>query len=179
MKVFSAVHANTSISFAGTIIKFQGNTAEITEDLYKKIREVNYPHISAEEISLKTKEEKDFDKDLREVNKEYIEEIARLKNIIKSKDTQISELKKDNEDWKAQYQKDTEELKRKLSSVQSPAPEVAEEKNTEEDLQLKKELEGMKVSELEALAAEQGIPAEEIKKAKLKAELIELILKTA
>lgn len=187
MKVFSNVHANNSIRIADTVIKFTGNSADIPEELYKKIQELRYPHISAElPGEVKTKTAEDYNKDLKKINQEYATEIERLKHIIKSKDLNIADLMNDNKNWKDQYLKDTTELKRKLEALSVNQPSVVKEekepaegkKEMVEDANLRKELEAMTVAELEKLAEEQEIPAESVKKAKLKADLINLIMKS-
>lgn len=181
MKVFSNVHANDSIRIAGTVIKFTGNSADISEELYKEIQELHYPHITAElPGEVKTKTAEDYNKDLKKINQEYATEIERLKHIIKSKDLNIADLLNDNKNWKAQYLKDTNELKGKLEALSTNQALVVTEEKKEvvEDANLRKELEAMTIAELEKLAEEQEIPAESVKKAKLKADLIDLIMKS-
>lgn len=175
MKIFSKVYANSSFVFGSETIHFEGNAAEVSEELFRQIKESGFPFISDNENEKSDdKTFKEYNEDLQKISTEYASEITHLKNLLQGKDLQIAELKTDLQNWKTLYEKDVAALKSQLNLIKSV--ETSSGENKTEDVQLKKELESMKVPELEILAAESNCTAEEIKDAKTKANLIKLIM---
>lgn len=179
LKVKSRVYVNQTIVLNGGSVKFVNGVSEISEELYKEIQDRKIPNIykEGEEPEYRTKLEEQLRADVKEGNKEFEEEIARLKNIIAAKDIEISKKNEEIAMWK----KAVEDLQKGVAPKQTEEPKESEVENPEEDEEsdeLKATLKKMKVDELKELAMSEdgGLFKEEELKGKKKEEIIEMIL---
>lgn len=153
----SRVYNNHRIVLNGGPVQFVNGRAEVSEELYQEIVSRKLPDIykEGEEPKFKTRLEEKLRSEVKEGNKEYEEEIKRLKNIVEAQKVEISKKEKEIEVWK----KCVEELKAGKQETVAPAapePETKPEEETpikqEEDDEVKTALKKMKVDELKELA---------------------------
>lgn len=177
----SRVYNNHRIVLNGGPVQFVNGRAEVSEELYQEIVSRKLPDIykEGEEPEFKTRLEEKLRSEVKEGNKEYEEEIKRLKNIVEAQKVEISKKEKEIEVWK----KCVEDLKAgKQEMVAAPEPETKPEEETpikqEEDDEVKTALKKMKVDELKELAMTEdgGSFKEEDLKGKKKEEIIDMIL---
>lgn len=180
-KVFlkSRVYNNHKIMLNGGPVQFVNGRAEVSEELYQEIVSRKLPDIykEGEEPEFKTRFEEKLRSEVKEGNKEYEEEIKRLKNIVEAQKVEISKKEKEIEVWK----KCVEDLKAGNKEAQTVAPEPETKQETpikEEDDEVKTALKKMKVDELKELAMTEdgGSFKEEDLKGKKKEEIIDMIL---
>ena len=97
MKVKSRVYSNQSLKFGKGVVKFVNGEAEVSEELYQEIVDRKFPNIfkEGEEPEYRTKFEEQLRKDVKDGNKEFEDEIKRLKNIIEAQKSEIN--RKDGE----------------------------------------------------------------------------------
>lgn len=171
----SRVYNNHRIVLNGGPVQFVNGRAEVSEELYQEIVSRKLPDIykEGEEPEFKTRLEEKLRSEVKEGNKEYEEEIKRLKNIVEAQKVEISKKEKEIEVWK----KCVEDLKAGNKETQAAAPEP-ETKQEEEDDEVKTALKKMKVDELKELAMTEdgGSFKEEDLKGKKKEEIIDMIL---
>lgn len=180
MKIVSPVYVNQSIKFDNSIIEFKNGSAEINDELFFKIKSSGFPNIyeDGQNPGVRTKPAADFDKTIKELNTEYMEEIDRLKRVNASKTQENKELKQQLENLKVAYAKDMQDLQRKLAqpaSQQVKESQQVEAAVSEED-EVRKDLEAMKVVDLQKIAADQEGTDIEIFKKLTKKELIDRIM---
>lgn len=183
MKIVSPVYVNMDLKFGESTISFKNGSAEVSEEVFAEIQSSGFPNIYAEgkNPGVKTKDRENFDKTLDELNKEYMAEIDRLKSTNAAKVQEIKELKQQLENLKAAYDKDVKELQSKLlSKVETPSPVVAPAEikvpaQTTEEQEVRKDLESMKLLDLQKIATDQGIE-ESLSKKLTKKELIDQIM---
>jgi hypothetical protein len=176
----SRVYNNHRIVLNGGPVQFVNGRAEVSEELYQEIVSRKLPDIykEGEEPEFKTRLEEKLRSEVKEGNKEYEEEIKRLKNIVEAQKVEISKKEKEIEVWK----KCVEDLKagNKETQAVSPEPEPKQEVSIkeEEDDEVKTALKKMKVDELKELAMTEdgGSFKEEDLKGKKKEEIIDMIL---
>lgn len=178
----SRVYNNHRIVLNGGPVQFVNGRAEVSEELYQEIVSRKLPDIykEGEEPEFKTRLEEKLRSEVKEGNKEYEEEIKRLKNIVEAQKVEISKKEKEIEVWK----KCVEDLKagNKETQAAAPEPETKPEEETlikqEEDDEVKTALKKMKVDELKELAMTEdgGSFKEEDLKGKKKEEIIDMIL---
>lgn len=178
----SRVYNNHRIVLNGGPVQFVNGRAEVSEELYQEIVSRKLPDIykEGEEPEFKTRLEEKLRSEVKEGNKEYEEEIKRLKNIVEAQKVEISKKEKEIEVWK----KCVEDLKAGNKETQAvvPEPETKPEEETpikqEEDDEVKTALKKMKVDELKELAMTEdgGSFKEEDLKGKKKEEIIDMIL---
>lgn len=176
----SRVYNNHRIVLNGGPVQFVNGRAEVSEELYQEIVSRKLPDIykEGEEPEFKTRLEEKLRSEVKEGNKEYEEEIKRLKNIVEAQKVEISKKEKEIEVWK----KCVEDLKagNKETQTVSPEPEAKQEVSIkeEEDDEVKTALKKMKVDELKELAMTEdgGSFKEEDLKGKKKEEIIDMIL---
>jgi hypothetical protein len=178
----SRVYNNHRIVLNGGPVQFVNGRAEVSEELYQEIVSRKLPDIykEGEEPEFKTRLEEKLRSEVKEGNKEYEEEIKRLKNIVEAQKVEISKKEKEIEVWK----KCVEDLKagNKETQAVAPEPETKPEEETpikqEEDDEVKTALKKMKVDELKELAMTEdgGSFKEEDLKGKKKEEIIDMIL---
>ena len=176
----SRVYNNHRIVLNGGPVQFVNGRAEVSEELYQEIVSRKLPDIykEGEEPEFKTRLEEKLRSEVKEGNKEYEEEIKRLKNIVEAKKVEISKKEKEIEVWK----KCVEDLKAGNKETQAVAPEPEPKQEVsikeEEDDEVKTALKKMKVDELKELAMTEdgGSFKEEDLKGKKKEEIIDMIL---
>lgn len=176
----SRVYNNHRIVLNGGPVQFVNGRAEVSEELYQEIVSRKLPDIykEGEEPEFKTRLEEKLRSEVKEGNKEYEEEIKRLKNIVEAQKVEISKKEKEIEVWK----KCVEDLKvgNKETQTVAPEPEAKQEVSIkeEEDDEVKTALKKMKVDELKELAMTEdgGSFKEEDLKGKKKEEIIDMIL---
>lgn len=176
----SRVYNNHRIVLNGGPVQFVNGRAEVSEELYQEIVSRKLPDIykEGEEPEFKTRLEEKLRSEVKEGNKEYEEEIKRLKNIVEAQKVEISKKEKEIEVWK----KCVEDLKagNKETQTAAPEPETKQEASIkeEEDDEVKTALKKMKVDELKELAMTEdgGSFKEEDLKGKKKEEIIDMIL---
>lgn len=176
----SRVYNNHRIVLNGGPVQFVNGRAEVSEELYQEIVSRKLPDIykEGEEPEFKTRLEEKLRSEVKEGNKEYEEEIKRLKNIVEAQKVEISKKEKEIEVWK----KCVEDLKagNKETQAAAPEPETKQEDSIkeEEDDEVKTALKKMKVDELKELAMTEdgGSFKEEDLKGKKKEEIIDMIL---
>lgn len=178
----SRVYNNHRIVLNGGPVQFVNGRAEVSEELYQEIVSRKLPDIykEGEEPEFKTRLEEKLRSEVKEGNKEYEEEIKRLKNIVEAQKVEISKKEKEIEVWK----KCVEDLKtgNKETQAAAPEPETKPEEEApikqEEDDEVKTALKKMKVDELKELAMTEdgGSFKEEDLKGKKKEEIIDMIL---
>jgi hypothetical protein len=178
--VKSRVYNNHKIMLNGGPVQFVNGRAEVSEELYQEIVSRKLPDIykEGEEPEFKTRLEEKLRSEVKEGNKEYEEEIKRLKNIVEAQKVEISKKEKEIEVWK----KCVEDLKAGNKETQAVAPEPEPKQEVsikeEEDDEVKTALKKMKVDELKELAMTEdgGSFKEEDLKGKKKEEIIDMIL---
>lgn len=176
----SRVYNNHRIVLNGGPVQFVNGRAEVSEELYQEIVRRKLPDIykEGEEPEFKTRLEEKLRSEVKEGNKEYEEEIKRLKNIVEAQKVEISKKEKEIEVWK----KCVEDLKAGNKETQAVAPEPEPKQEVsikeEEDDEVKTALKKMKVDELKELAMTEdgGSFKEEDLKGKKKEEIIDMIL---
>lgn len=176
----SRVYNNHKIMLNGGPVQFVGGRAEVSEELYQEIVSRELPDIykEGEEPEYRTRIEDKLRSEVKEGNKEFEEEISRLKNIV---EVQKTEIAKKNEEI-AMWKKCVEDLKAGNKETQAvvPEPEAKQEASIkeEEDDEVKTALKKMKVDELKELAMTEdgGSFKEEDLKGKKKEEIIDMIL---
>jgi hypothetical protein len=176
----SRVYNNHRIVLNGGPVQFVNGRAEVSEELYQEIVSRKLPDIykEGEEPEFKTRLEEKLRSEVKEGNKEYEEEIKRLKNIVEAQKVEISKKEKEIEVWK----KCVEDLKAGNKETQTVAPEPEAKQEVfikeEEDDEVKTALKKMKVDELKELAMTEdgGSFKEEDLKGKKKEEIIDMIL---
>mgnify|MGYP000767418599 FL=1 len=176
----SRVYNNHRIVLNGGLVQFVNGRAEVSEELYQEIVSRKLPDIykEGEEPEFKTRLEEKLRSEVKEGNKEYEEEIKRLKNIVEAQKVEISKKEKEIEVWK----KCVEDLKARNKETQTVAPEPEAKQEVsikeEEDDEVKTALKKMKVDELKELAMTEdgGSFKEEDLKGKKKEEIIDMIL---
>lgn len=176
----SRVYNNHRIVLNGGSVQFVNGRAEVSEELYQEIVSRKLPDIykEGEEPEFKTRLEEKLRSEVKEGNKEYEEEIKRLKNIVEAQKVEISKKEKEIEVWK----KCVEDLKAGNKETQAVAPEPEPKQEVsikeEEDDEVKTALKKMKVDELKELAMTEdgGSFKEEDLKGKKKEEIIDMIL---
>lgn len=176
----SRVYNNHKIVLNGGPVQFVNGRAEVSEELYQEIVSRKLPDIykEGEEPEFKTRLEEKLRSEVKEGNKEYEEEIKRLKNIVEAQKVEISKKEKEIEVWK----KCVEDLKAGNKETQAVAPEPEPKQEVsikeEEDNEVETALKKMKVDELKELAMTEdgGSFKEEDLKGKKKEEIIDMIL---
>lgn len=198
MKVKSNVYANRTIRFEGQNIVFTGNSADVSDDVWAKLKNSGLPVFSSLPED-KSKTEKDFDSDVQALNKGYQAELSTLHTRIANLKDQLKSSKTETEDWKRLYEKDVADLKKKLEdALKGIVPEevtpTEEDKKSEEGGEggsdegnkgleeeievMRKELSEKTVVELKAYAVdpEIGLSEDSLKYLK-KDEIVDAILK--
>lgn len=161
-KVISNIYIDKKILLFGEFIEFKKGEAEISDDLLKKIKETGYPNIyeKGQMLTQKSDNEIDVDKTIQALKKEYLLEIERLNNIIKTKDQTITALNDDLKQWKEEVEK-LKGTKKELSK---------------EEIETRKTLDSMSLEELKKLATEEGMDKTQFEKIKKKSELVDYMI---
>lgn len=171
VRVRSRVYTSHKIALNNGVIEFHSGVAEISEELWNEIVERKFPNIykEGEEPEYKTPLEAQLRKEVSEGNKEFEEEIKRLKNIVEAQKIELAEKDKEITSWK----KAVENLQK--GNIENPKDTV-EEKSVDEELF--KELSSLTVKELIKMGTTEvggGFNKEDFNNKK-KDEIIEMIM---
>lgn len=171
VRVRSRVYTSHKIALNNGVIEFHSGVAEISEELWNEIVERKFPNIykEGEEPEYKTPLEAQLRKEVSEGNKEFEEEIKRLKNIVEAQKIELAEKDKEIASWK----KAVENLQK--GNIENPKDTV-EEKSVDEELF--KELSSLTVKELIEMGTTEvggGFNKEDFNNKK-KDEIIEMIM---
>lgn len=171
VRVRSRVYTSHKIALNNGVIEFHSGVAEISEELWNEIVERKFPNIykEGEEPEYKTPLETQLRKEVSEGNKEFEEEIKRLKNIVEAQKIELAEKDKEITSWK----KAVENLQK--GNIENPKDTV-EEKSVDEELF--KELSSLTVKELIEMGTTEvggGFNKEDFDNKK-KDEIIEMIM---
>lgn len=171
VRVRSRVYTSHKIALNNGVIEFHSGVAEISEELWNEIVERKFPNIykEGEEPEYKTPLEAQLRKEVSEGNKEFEEEIKRLKNIVEAQKIELAEKDKEITSWK----KAVENLQK--GNIENPKDTV-EEKSVDEELF--KELSSLTVKELIEMGTTEvggGFNKEDFNNKK-KDEIIEMIM---
>lgn len=175
VRVRSRVYTSHKIALNNGVIEFHSGVAEISEELWNEIVERKFPNIykEGEEPEYKTPLETQLRKEVNEGNKEFEEEIKRLKNIVEAQKIELAEKDKEIASWK----KAVENLQKgNTENPKDTAEEVAKEKSVDEELF--KELSSLTVKELIEMGTTEvggGFNKEDLNNKK-KDEIIEMIM---
>lgn len=196
MKVKSNVYANRTIRFEDQNIVFTGNSADVSDDVWAKLKNSGLPVFNSLPED-KSKTEKDFDSDVQALNKGYQAELSTLHTRIENLKDQLKSSKTETENWKSLYEKDVADLNKRLEAalrgiVLEEIPSTEEDKKSEgedgsdegnkgleEEIEvMRKELSEKTVAELKAYAVdpEIGLSEDSLKYLK-KDEIVDAILK--
>lgn len=178
IKVYSREYSNTPIRFGSDLVVFKNGEAEVSEDLYKKVKEMNFPIYTKEDMpEYKTPNQIDADVTIEEMKKEYLAEIDRLNNIIKAKDQKIEQLNIEVKTWKDEYEKTMKVETSEQTKKTSKNKENTTENLSNELKEVKEDLEKMSFAELKELATEESIKGvDKFTEETQKADLINLII---
>lgn len=175
VRVRSRVYTSHKIALNNGAIEFHNGVAEISEELWNEIVERKFPNIykEGEEPEYKTPLETQLRKEVSEGNKEFEEEIKRLKNIIEAQKIELAEKDKEIVSWK----KAVENLQKgNIEPPKDTVEEVVKEKSVDEELF--KELSSLTVKELIEMGTTEvgGGFSEKDFNNKKKDEIIEMIM---
>lgn len=176
IKVLSKVYSNHKIRFGQEIIEFKNGVAEVSEDVYNAIVKSKFPNVYSEKEGIPVEKnftEADANKILSEAKEDFESEIARLKNIIKTKDDNIKQLKEENKTWK----KEVEKLKVGKVADESKATKTKKEQEEVNEIEkLKEDLEKMSLEELKSLAIDEGMEESDVVKFEEKSGMIDALI---
>lgn len=181
IKVLSKVYSNHKIRFGQEIIEFKNGVVEVSEDVYNAIVKSKFPNVYSEKEGIPVEKnftEVDANKILSEAKEDFESEIARLKNIIKTKDDNIKQLKEENKTWK----KEVEKLKAGKVADEPKATKTAatktkkEQEEANEIEKLKEDLEKMSLEELKSLAIDEGMEESDVVKFEEKSGMIDALI---
>lgn len=176
IKVLSKVYSNHKIRFGQEIIEFKNGVAEVSEDVYNAIVKSKFPNVYSEKEGIPVEKnftEADANKILSEAKEDFESEIARLKNIIKTKDDNIKQLKEENKTWK----KEVEKLKVGKVADESKATKTKKEQEEANEIEkLKEDLEKMSLEELKSLAIDEGMEESDVVKFEEKSGMIDALI---
>lgn len=176
IKVLSKVYSNHKIRFGQEIIEFKNGVAEVSEDVYNAIVKSKFPNVYSEKEGIPVEKnftEVDANKILSEAKEDFESEIARLKNIIKTKDDNIKQLKEENKTWK----KEVEKLKVGKVADESKATKTKKEQEEVNEIEkLKEDLEKMSLEELKSLAIDEGMEESDVVKFEEKSGMIDALI---
>lgn len=176
IKVLSKVYSNHKIRFGQEIIEFKNGVAEVSEDVYNAIVKSKFPNVYSEKEGIPVEKnftEADANKILSEAKEDFESEIARLKNIIKTKDDNIKQLKEENKTWK----KEVEKLKAGKVADEPKATKTKKEQEEANEIEkLKEDLEKMSLEELKSLAIDEGMEESDVVKFEEKSGMIDALI---
>lgn len=163
VKVYSRSYQNVVVKFGTELVKFANGEAEISEDLYKKIKEMNFPiYTKEDQPQYKTANQIDADATIDEMKKEYLAEIDRLNNIVNAKNKEIERLNLEVKTWKEEFEKLSKQKDIKEEKKTSQNEEKSVEKELSSELkEVKEDLQKMSIKELKELIEEEKIQGAE------------------
>lgn len=195
MKLYSRKTGTKVVNINGQKVQFVNGVAEVENDFGAEVLKLGLPEMYeyGKQPAFVTPKEVQMKSDFKDREDWYKRELERITNVKEAREAEVKKLKTEVEMWKQEYQKE-HDLRVALASGTAPEakaeaiPSVQEEKSlenpkeettaTQEDSDLKAELEKMKKDELIKFGEESGFDMSEIKN-QTKAEIVEFLLNSS
>lgn len=195
MKLYSRKTGTKVVNINGQKVQFVNGVAEVEDDFGAEVLKLGLPEMYeyGKQPAFVTPKEVQMKSDFKDREDWYKRELERITNVKEAREAEVKKLKTEVEMWKQEYQKE-HDLRVALASGTAPEtkteviPSVQEEKPlenpkeettaTQEDSDLKAELEKMKKDELIKFGEESGFDMSEIKN-QTKAEIVEFLLNSS
>lgn len=195
MKLYSRKTGTKVVNINGQKVQFVNGVAEVEDDFGAEVLKLGLPEMYeyGKQPAFVTPKEVQMKSDFKDREDWYKRELERITNVKEAREAEVKKLKTEVEIWKQEYQKE-HDLRVALASGTAPEakaeaiPSVQEEKSlenpkeettaTQEDSDLKAELEKMKKDELIKFGEESGFDMSEIKN-QTKAEIVEFLLNSS
>lgn len=195
MKLYSRKTGTKVVNINGQKVQFVNGVAEVEDDFGAEVLKLGLPEMYeyGKQPAFVTPKEVQMKSDFKDREDWYKRELERITNVKEAREAEVKKLKTEVEMWKQEYQKE-HDLRVALASgtaLEAKAeaiPSVQEEKSlenpkeettaTQEDSDLKSELEKMKKDELIKFGEESGFDMSEIKN-QTKAEIVEFLLNSS
>lgn len=195
MKLYSRKTGTKVVNINGQKVQFVNGVAEVEDDFGDEVLKLGLPEMYeyGKQPAFVTPKEVQMKSDFKDREDWYKRELERITNVKEAREAEVKKLKTEVEMWKQEYQKE-HDLRVALASGTAPEakaeaiPSVQEEKSlenpkeettaTQEDSDLKAELEKMKKDELIKFGEESGFDMSEIKN-QTKAEIVEFLLNSS
>lgn len=195
MKLYSRKTGTKVVNINGQKVQFVNGVAEVEDDFGAEVLKLGLPEMYeyGKQPAFVTPKEVQMKSDFKDREDWYKRELERITNVKEAREAEVKKLKTEVEMWKQEYQKE-HDLRVALASGTVPEakaeaiPSVQEEKSlenpkeettaTQEDSDLKAELEKMKKDELIKFGEESGFDMSEIKN-QTKAEIVEFLLNSS
>lgn len=195
MKLYSRKTGTKVVNINGQKVQFVNGVAEVEDDFGAEVLKLGLPEMYeyGKQPAFVTPKEVQMKSDFKDREDWYKRELERITNVKEAREAEVKKLKTEVEMWKQEYQKE-HDLRVALASgtaLEAKAeaiPSVQEEKSlenpkeettaTQEDSDLRIELEKMKKDELIKFGEESGFDMSEIKN-QTKAEIVEFLLNSS
>ena len=195
MKLYSKKTGTKVVNINGQKVQFVNGVAEVEDDFGAEVLKLGLPEMYeyGKQPAFVTPKEVQMKSDFKDREDWYKRELERITNVKEAREAEVKKLKTEVEMWKQEYQKE-HDLRVALASGTAPEakaeaiPSVQEEKSlenpkeettaTQEDSDLRIELEKMKKDELIKFGEESGFDMSEIKN-QTKAEIVEFLLNSS
>nr|DAG92988.1 MAG TPA: hypothetical protein [Herelleviridae sp.] len=195
MKLYSRKTGTKVVNINGQKVQFVNGVAEVEDDFGAEVLKLGLPEMYeyGKQPAFVTPKEVQMKSDFKDREDWYKRELERITNVKEAREAEVKKLKTEVEMWKQEYQKE-HDLRVALASGTAPEakaeaiPSVQEEKSlenpkeettaTQEDSDLRIELEKMKKDELIKFGEESGFDMSEIKN-QTKAEIVEFLLNSS
>lgn len=195
MKLYSRKTGTKVVNINGQKVQFVNGVAEVEDDFGAEVLKLGLPEMYeyGKQPAFVTPKEVQMKSDFKDREDWYKRELERITNVKEAREAEVKKLKTEVEMWKQEYQKE-HDLRVALASGTAPEakaeaiPSVQEEKSlenpkeettaTQEDSDLKAEMEKMKKDELIKFGEESGFDMSEIKN-QTKAEIVEFLLNSS
>ena len=195
MKLYSRKTGTKVVNINGQKVQFVNGVAEVEDDFGAEVLKLGLPEMYeyGKQPAFVTPKEVQMKSNFKDREDWYKRELERITNVKEAREAEVKKLKTEVEMWKQEYQKE-HDLRVALASGTAPEakaeaiPSVQEEKSlenpkeettaTQEDSDLKAELEKMKKDELIKFGEESGFDMSEIKN-QTKAEIVEFLLNSS
>lgn len=195
MKLYSRKTGTKVVNINGQKVQFVNGVAEVEDDFGAEVLKLGLPEMYeyGKQPAFVTPKEVQMKSDFKDREDWYKRELERITNVKEAREAEVKKLKTEVEMWKQEYQKE-HDLRVALASGTAPEakaeaiPSVQEEKSlenpkeettaTQEDSDLKAELEEMKKDELIKFGEESGFDMSEIKN-QTKAEIVKFLLNSS
>jgi hypothetical protein len=195
MKLYSRKTGTKVVNINGQKVQFVNGVAEVEDDFGAEVLKLGLPEMYeyGKQPAFVTPKEVQMKSDFKDREDWYKRELERITNVKEAREAEVKKLKTEVEMWKQEYQKEHDLRVALASGTASEAkaeaiPSVQEEKSlenpkeettaTQEDSDLKAELEKMKKDELIKFGEESGFDMSEIKN-QTKAEIVEFLLNSS
>lgn len=195
MKLYLRKTGTKVVNINGQKVQFVNGVAEVEDDFGAEVLKLGLPEMYeyGKQPAFVTPKEVQMKSDFKDREDWYKRELERITNVKEAREAEVKKLKTEVEMWKQEYQKE-HDLRVALASGTAPEakaeaiPSVQEEKSlenpkeettaTQEDSDLRIELEKMKKDELIKFGEESGFDMSEIKN-QTKAEIVEFLLNSS